>query len=101
MIVRIALLDRYILPFGKSGLVQALAERRHEMRERRGRRAPEEPDRGYRRLLRVHEVRGRDKTTCKAADECSTIRDQITSETKGIGDILLAWQRMRLVVHPG
>jgi 2-polyprenyl-6-methoxyphenol hydroxylase-like FAD-dependent oxidoreductase len=51
LIVRPALLDLHVLALDESGLVQALAERQHDMRERLGRRATEKSDDRHRRLL--------------------------------------------------
>jgi hypothetical protein len=64
MIVRPALLDRDVLSFDEPGLLQALAQRIHQMRERRGRRAAEKPDHRH-RLLRARRNRPRG---CRAAE---------------------------------
>jgi 4-hydroxybenzoate polyprenyltransferase len=49
-VVRVAILDSDVLTLHEPGVLQAVTERGDEMRERLGRRAPEEPDRRRRRL---------------------------------------------------
>jgi hypothetical protein len=50
-IVRPSILDGHVLALDESAFVQTLTECRHEMRERRGWRAPQKPDRRRCRLL--------------------------------------------------
>ena len=61
--LRPAVFDRDVLTFDEACLLQALAERGHEVRRVGGRSAAEKPDHRHRRLLRAY----RDRPRCRTA----------------------------------
>lgn len=63
------LFDIHVLLPDEPRLAQTFAEGGDKMCEGRGRRAAKKPDHGYHRPLRVPEMRRREKSTCKAANE--------------------------------
>jgi hypothetical protein len=75
---RIAELDRQVLALDEACLLQALAERGHEVRRVGGRRAAEKADRRHHRLLRARRERPRRRRAAEQGDELASLHS-ITS----------------------
>src|SRR2546430_828858 len=80
--LRPAIFDRDVVPFDKTGLIQALVERSQVVRKSFAGSSVEEPDHRHRRLLRARRERPHSCPAAKQRDELATAAHSITSSAR-------------------